>query len=133
MQEIAIKLWCDRHWRASGEKAEATEARQMEYGRRRGRWDLCADCAAELDALAAGWLKSAQGEDARPTATAGFRPGSRESRNFYAGLRKWADAQGRTEEYMVKHRPGTVSGKVNYRYDLLIEDYEEYLVSRAAA
>lgn len=95
MQEIAIRLWCDRHWRASRERVEATEARAMEYGRRQGRWDLCGACAGELDAMAGEWLGSAQGEDARPRATAGFKPGGRQSRNFYRDLRRWADGQGR--------------------------------------
>lgn len=36
-------------------------------------------------------------------------------------------------EYLITHRPGTDPGKVNYRYDTLLEDYEAYLASRAAA
>lgn len=134
MQEIAIRLWCDRHWRASKEKVEATQARQMDYQRKQGRWDLCAACAAELDALTLEWLQTAQTEDARPTAVADFRPGSRESRDFYRALRLWADSQGRSAEYQVSRRPGTkTSGKINYKYDTLLEDYEAHLVSRAVA
>lgn len=132
MQEIAIRLWCDRHWRESGERVEATEVRTMEYRRKRGRWDLCGAHAAALDAVAGEWLGFAQDEDARPTATAAFRPGSKQSRDFYRDLRKWADDQGRSDEYQVRHRPETVVHKANYNYDSLLADYEAYLVSRAA-
>jgi hypothetical protein len=133
MQQIVIKLWCDQHHSATGEKVEATEVRDMAYQGKPGHWDLCAPCAAELDAVTGQWLRSAQREDARPTAVADFRPGSRESRRFYEGLRAWADSQGRTEEYLIRHRPGSKSAKVNYRYDTLLDDYEAYLAARATA
>lgn len=132
MQEISIRLLCDKTRAETGTKVDATQVRILEYGKIRRRLDLTDDKAAELDALLKPWLDAGSDEDAKPTARVGFKAGSRESRDFYAGLRAWADREERTAEYTVNHRGGKKVAKINYRYpEKLVEDYEAYLASQA--
>jgi hypothetical protein len=131
MQEILVKLWCNRCYHAHGKRVEATEVRVVAHQRKRGRLDLCRSCAQEYDGVLGAWLLVADDEDARPETR--FRAGSKEARDFYAAMRKWADERGRTAEYMVTHR-GPGPHKVNYgKPKKLVDDYTAYLASQALA
>jgi hypothetical protein len=131
MQEILVKLWCNRCFHTHDRRIEATELRRFTAGRKPRRLDLCAPCAEAFDAEVGGWAAMADEEDARPETR--FRAGSKESRDFYAGMRAWADTQGRTAEYEVRHR-GPGPHKVNYnKPQKLVDDYLAYLAGQAKA
>jgi hypothetical protein len=133
MQAIEVKLYDDRHWHDGEGKVQAHVRQVLEYNGKRVKLDLSDLHHQELAELLQPWLAAGQPVDAQPTARLGFRPGSSESRAFYAGLRTWADENGRGEEYQVKHREGSDPVKVNYHYpESLLRDYENHLAGRAA-
>jgi hypothetical protein len=129
MQTVQVHLWDDLDARG-GLRVAAAQTVVLEYRRRRVRLDLSDEHEAELAALLAPYLDAGVPEDTRPVTHLGFKAGSKEARDWHAGLRAWADAAGRSSEYQIAGRqPGS---KVNYRYPVsLVEDYQEYLISQA--
>jgi hypothetical protein len=133
MQTVEIKLWDDVDMR-SGNRVPAEEQVVVEYRGRRVRLDLTYAHAAELDTLLEPWLAAGGPEAAAPEFRHGFKPGSKEARDWRAGLRHWADSAGRTAEYMPVPRRDGLPAKLNYRYPLgLVRDYEAHLVELAKA
>ena len=133
MQQILIKLWDDREFADHGTYVESQGAHFLELDGRRVRQDLTAENYRRLRSEVLPWLRAGHSEDERPSARAGFRLGSSESKQFYKDLRKWADSEGRSAEYQIRHRDGQISAN-NYKYkENLVRDYEAYLLTQAKA
>jgi hypothetical protein len=130
MQEVQLHLWDDKHWHDAEEKVTSEETHFLELDGRRVKLDLTAAHSRELAELVGSWLDAGSDVDAPPVTRLGHKAGSKESKDWHAGLRAWADKEGRTEEYL-KYRP---SGKIDYRYPVkLVQDYEAYLLAQAQA
>jgi hypothetical protein len=130
MQEVLVRLWCDKTFQDTREKVQAAETVIVEYRGKRWRMDLSSGNAELLDAVLAPWLAAARPEDAPAEFHHGFKAGSAEAREWRAGLRAWADSVGRTSEYTVSHTRG--GSKLNYRYPRDLErDYENHLLQQA--
>lgn len=128
MQEVLLRLWCDKTWHDSQQKAESDGTHVLELDGHRVRLDLTNENFQELAAWLAPWLAAGSQEDTGPVARVGFKAGSKEAKDFRRGLREWADGEGRTEEYK-RERP---DGKVDYKYPKkLYDDYVAYLLSQA--
>ena len=135
MQEVLVRLWDDVTLAEEGERAESDE--QVELTFRRGgkevavRLDLTRAHGDELAAQLARWLKAGSPVGAAPEFRHGFRPGSKEAREWRRGLRQWADGEGRTGEYL---NPNATEAKNRFRYpDQLVKDYQEHLLAKAQA
>jgi len=130
MKTVEIKLWDDVHAK-KGARVQADETVTLEYASPRlhgsVRLDLSADHGKELDELLASWLEAGQGADA-PMMAHG-KAGSKEARDFYAGLRAWAKSVGRDGEHWTK---GRGDRPPQYYYPRsLVQDYEAYLIEQA--
>jgi hypothetical protein len=132
MQEVKVHLWDDVHWHEEEARVESTETHWLELDGRRVRLDLTGEHGKELAGQLARWLDAGHPEGEEATARLGFKPGSAEAKQFYARLREWADAEGRSAEYKIRHRDGSTS-LGNYKYGRrLVRDYEAYLMAQAA-
>ena len=132
MQTVQIHLWDDRH-ADSGQRVEADEQVELSF-RRSGRavsvrLDLTHANADELEAAVALWLKIGSAAGTAAEFRHGFKPGSKEARDWRRALRDWADAEGRTGEYLAKNPS---AAKNRFTYPLKLEqDFEAHLVSLA--
>jgi Lsr2 len=135
MQEVRVHLWDDVDMAEAGQRTESAEQVELRF-KRDGRevavrLDLTGDHAAELEGQLARWLKAGTAIDAPPVFRYGFKPGSKEARDWRRDLRQWADDEGRTSEYI---NPNVEGSKNRYRYpDQLVKDYEAHLLSKAKA
>jgi hypothetical protein len=132
MQTVQIHLWDDRH-AGTGQRVEAEE--QVELSFRRGsrvasvRLDLTHGNADELEAVVLPWLKIGSAAGSAPEFRHGFKPGSKAAREWRQALRDWADAEGRTSEYMARN-PSAAKNRFTYPLRL-VQDFEAHLVSLA--
>jgi len=135
MQEVLVRLWCDMTLAQSGERVQSDEQVELVF-RRAGkevavRLDLTAAHADNLAAGIAPYLAAGSEIGAPPVFRHGFRPGSKEAREWRKGLRDWADSAGRTGEYL---NPNATEAKNRFRYpDQLVRDYQEHLLAKARA
>jgi len=134
MQEVLVRLWDDVALAEEGERTQSDE--QVELRFRRGgkevavRLDLTREHGDELEAQLARWLKAGSAIGAPPEFRYGFKPGSKEAKDWRRELRNWADAEGRTAEYLRSDG----DSKNRYKYpDKLVKDYQEYLLSKTRA
>lgn len=128
MQEVLVKLWCDKTWHDDQEKAESDGSHVLELDGRRVKLDLADSHYKVLAEFLEPWLAAGRPEGSGPVARLGFRAGTKEAKDFRRGLREWADGEGRAGEYR-RERP---DGKVDYKYPKrLYDDYVAYLLSQA--
>jgi hypothetical protein len=133
MQTVEIRLWDDVHAQ-EGQRVQADQQATLEYTskrvKKRVRLDLTTAHAAELEDLLFRWLEAGQDQDAKVTALPhSHKAGSKEARDFYAGLRAWAKDTGRDGEHWT-------SGKGSHPRQLyypraLVADYKNWLISQA--
>lgn len=132
MQTVEVRLWDDLDARA-GERVQSDEQVTLEYTSKRVRklvrLDLTAAHAAELEDLLFRWLEA--GHDPAQPMTVGHahKAGSKEAREFYAGLREWALATGRDGEHWTAGKNGRQPQL--YYPRRLTADYQEYLLGEA--
>jgi hypothetical protein len=136
MQTVEIRLWDDLE-AAAGSRVPSSTWVTLEYGTEKGgvkrvRLDLTAEHEAELSGLLAPYLAAGSRPDqASPKAafTPGSRTGSTEARAYFAGLREWAEAEGRLEECYTTESPG--KPRQYYYHREIRQDYEKHLLSLA--
>jgi hypothetical protein len=131
METVEIHLWDDLDARA-GNRVESDQQVTLEYSTKRGsrrvRLDLTDEHAKELEEVLARWLDA--GQRPREQASAhGHQPGSAAARQFYAGLRDWAKAEGRDGEHWTSGKGGRA--RQLYYPRQLVADYREHLRSLA--
>jgi hypothetical protein len=130
MQTIEVRLWDDLDARA-GERVPSDEQVTLEYTSKRVRklvrLDLTTAHATELEDLLARWLDA--GHDPAQPAAVSHKAGSKEAREFYAGLREWARAVGRDDEHWTSGRNGRE--RQLYYPRQMVADYQEYLLGEA--
>jgi Lsr2 len=119
VKELTVVAWDDRVLHETGHKVPATESVRLGWNNAWYSLDLSeANHQELLDALdpflAAGTPDHGGGQ---------FN--MRRGRDWWKGLRSWADSEGRTTEY---HRPS--DGKISYPRKL-IRDYEAWLEAQA--
>lgn len=104
----------------------------LEYATKRGvrrvRLDLTDAHAKELEETLARWLDAGQKPSDQASAH-GHQPGSAGARQFYAGLRDWAKAEGRDGEHWTTGKGGRA--RQLYYPRQLVADYREHLRSLA--
>lgn len=135
MQEILVKIWDDVHAQ-DGERVAADAQVELTYvvkrnGKEQSRQvklDLTDAHAGELDKELARWLDAGHAPDA--LASHG-KPGSAQAREFYAGLRMWAQSVGRDGEHWTSGKNGRP--KQLYYPKALVADYEAFLAANAPA
>jgi hypothetical protein len=134
VQTVEIKLWDDLAHHQSKDKVPADVQVELTYKTKKStrhvRLDLSEQHGEELDALLAPYLEAGRGAGAPPEFHHGFRPGSKEARDYRQALRDWADSEDRTGEYLVKNPE--VAKKNRFTYPLqLVQDFEAHLVALA--
>lgn len=133
MQTVEIRLWDDVHAKA-GERVPSDEQATLEYTskrvRKRVRLDLTTAHMAELEDLLFRWLEAGRDLDAKAAALPhSHKAGSKEARDFYAGLREWAKSAGRDGEHWTSGKGGRA--RQLYYPRGLVADYQAYLLGEA--
>lgn len=133
MRTVEIRLWDDVHAKA-GERVPSDEQATLEYTSKRVRkrvtLDLTTAHVKELENLLLCWLEAGQDLDAKVSALPhSHKAGSKEARDYYAGLRKWAKAAGRDGEHWTSGKDGRA--RQLYYPRGLVGDYQAYLLDQA--
>lgn len=129
MQEVLLKLWCDKTWHDSEEKVESDGSHVLELDGRRVQLDLTDPHYKALAEFLEPWLAAGHREGEGPVTRVGFKAGSQESKDWRRRLREWADAEGRSSEYL-RATPDE-SGKNKYTYPRqLVKDFEAHLLAQ---
>jgi hypothetical protein len=131
MQTIEIRLWDDVEAKA-GRRVQADVQVTLEVttpkGTERRVLDLTAEHLAELGGMLAPWLAAGRDPDA-PAIASAHKAGSKEAREFYAGLREWAKSAGRDGEHWTSGKNGRE--RQLYYPRQMVADYQEYLLGEA--
>jgi Lsr2 protein len=133
MKTVEIRLWDDLDGKA-GRRVQSDEQVVLEFTSRRVRkrvtLDLTTAHAAELEDLLSRWLEAGQDPDVKVAARPhSHKAGSREARDFYAGLREWAKSVGRDGEHWTSGK-GSRPRQLYYPRGL-VADYQDWLMSQA--
>ena len=117
-----------------GQRVQSGEQVTLEYAskrvRKRVKLDLTTAHAAELESLLFRWLEAGQDQDAKVTALPhSHKAGSKEARDFYAGLREWARAVCRDGEHWTSGKGGRP--RQLYYPRGLVADYKDWLTEQA--
>jgi Lsr2 len=128
MKTLEIKSWDDVHAQ-EGVRIESARTVSFSFDKTDYELDLTAEHAAELEQLLAPWIKAAHPPSNGLVLTRMRKPGSAESREFYAGLRAWAKAVGRDDEHWTSGKNG--QPRQLYYPRQMVTDYEAYLLSQA--
>jgi hypothetical protein len=134
MRSVEIKLWDDVHYAEDAEKVEAVRKTRLVYQDGDGApqevvLDLTTEHADLLASQMARWIKAGHPPEQGIVLTRGYKAGSKEARDFYAGLRAWAKSVGRDGEHWTQGRGGR---EPQYYYPRgLVRDYEAYLIEQA--
>jgi hypothetical protein len=133
VKTVEIRLWDDLD-NKEGTRVQSDEQVTLEYTSKRVKkrvtLDLTTAHAGELEGLLFRWLEAGQDQDAKVAALPhSHKAGSKEARDFYAGLREWAAMVGRSGEHWTTGRNG--QAKQFYYPRGLVADYQDYLLDLA--
>jgi hypothetical protein len=121
-----FEVWDDMAYADGGRKVPATQTVNLRLGGTQVDLDLSDESAHRLGELLAPWLKAGRPPEDR-TAPVPGAGGTRESREFFAGLRAWAAQVGRSDEHWTQGKGD--KPKQYYYPKALIADYEKHLLA----